>query len=314
MILCDKGFDTTLWVRDAAKADTLMKERVNEQYLPNVTIPKELHVTSDVDTAGTEQDLFLIVVPTHAFRDTLKLFSSYIEPTDIVVSASKGMEQGTNFFMTDIIGEMTGAGRAVLSGPNHAEEVAKKIPSATVISSEDQYIMDLLLKVFATGYFRTYGNSDMRGIQLCAAVKNVIAIGAGAADGLGLGDNAKAGIITRGVSELTNFGIHQGDMKKETFFGLAGIGDLIATCVSKHSRNRRFGEFMGKGYSFDDATKAMGGMVVEGVNTSKVIESISKKSGHCYTIPHEVYHMIFEGKDPAVIVEDIMTREPKPEM
>ncbi|HEQ78876.1 MAG TPA: NAD(P)-dependent glycerol-3-phosphate dehydrogenase [Euryarchaeota archaeon] len=310
-LLSSKGYDTYLWVRNNKKADAISKNRENKTYLPGIMLPPGLNITSDMKFACRDSDMFVMAVPTIAFRGIIKGAAGFIHNKNIVVSATKGLESGTNYVTTDIISEtVPHAVPAVLSGPNHAEEIAAGMPGASVVSAECDETRELLMRVFATPNFRIYGNSDMRGVQLCAAVKNVIALAAGVGDGLGFGDNAKAGLITRGVKEISTFGSMMG-AKKETFFGLAGIGDLIATCVSKHSRNRTFGERMGKGMTFDEAVTSMGGMVVEGVNTAKVIEDISKKHGRYFTIPHEVYNLIYEHKKPADIVEEIMNREPK---
>ena len=204
-LLAEKRYKTTLWVRKEKNANLMNKTHINSNYLPGIELPKNLEITSDIDIAGKDTDLFVGVVPSHAFRDVVTSFKDHIQPTDTFVCASKGLEKGTNKLMTEVVSDVVDTNLAVISGPNHAEEVARKNPSATVISSEDDENMDLLLHVFASPYFRTYGNHDVRGVQLCAAVKNVIAIGTGVADGLGFGDNAKAGIITRGVKEISAF-------------------------------------------------------------------------------------------------------------
>ncbi len=313
-LLSEKGYDTRLWVRSSSKAVLLREKCENVQYLPGIKLDKNLFVTNDIEKAVNGTDLFIMVVPSQNVRETLEKFRPFMPKAPIIVNASKGMEEGTNDLMSEVISDVIpDSVPAVLSGPNHAEEIAKKKPSATVISCENENVQNLLLRVFATPSFRTYGNSDMRGVQICAALKNVIAIGAGVSDGLDFGDNAKAGIITRGINELASFGRSEG-ARDETFFGLAGVGDLIATCTSEHSRNRRFGEYMGRGMTVDEATDKMGGMVVEGVKTSKVIENICRKKGHLLTIPHETYLMIYEDKPIDEIVYEIMRREPKEEI
>lgn len=286
----------------------LRQEREQKDKLPGVKISERMLVTNDLETAVTGQDVVVLAVPSTAIRSTAANCAAYAKENQIFVNVAKGIEEDTLLFMTDIIQEeIPQANVAVLSGPSHAEEVGRGIPTTIVVGAKDEQTAVYLQNIFMSEKFRVYISSDMIGIELGGALKNVVALAAGAADGLGYGDNTKAALITRGIAEISRLGVAMGG-KYETFCGLTGMGDLIVTCASKHSRNRNAGFLIGKGYSYQDAMKEVK-MVVEGVYSAKAAKALGLKYGVSLPIIEKVNEVLFEGLPAAEAVKELMLRD-----
>ena len=280
--------------------------------LPGIKIPEAVEITSDLKQAVSGKKVLVMVVPSRCMRETAELLKEWVAPGTYVISAAKGIEDETLFTMTDILEQvLPQTDVAVLSGPSHAEEVAKLLPTTCVIGAHTEETARFLQELFMGPMFRVYISSDMLGIELGGALKNVIALAAGIADGMGYGDNAKAALITRGSVEIGRLGIRMGG-KPETFFGLTGIGDLIVTCASMHSRNRRAGILLGQGYTMKEAMKEVN-MVVEGVYSAKAAMALARKYDTELPIIEQVNQILFEGKDPKKVVADLMLRDKKTE-
>ena len=280
--------------------------------LSGIKIPEAVEITSDLKLAVSGKKVLVMVVPSRCMRETAELLKECVAPGTYVISAAKGIEDETLFTMTDILEQvLPQADVAVLSGPSHAEEVAKLLPTTCVIGAHTEETARFLQELFMGPMFRVYISSDMLGIELGGALKNVIALAAGIADGMGYGDNAKAALITRGSVEIGRLGIRMGG-KPETFFGLTGIGDLIVTCASMHSRNRRAGILLGQGYTMKEAMKEVN-MVVEGVYSAKAAMALARKYDTELPIIEQVNQILFEGKDPKKVVADLMLRDKKTE-
>ena len=262
----------------------------------------------DLKECVSGMEIIVLAVPSQAVRETASKISEYIAHNAIIINAAKGLEINTHKRMSQVIEEEIPHARiAVLSGPSHAEEVARQIPTTVVCSSEDMKAAELVQDVFMAPFFRVYTNPDIIGVETGGALKNIIALAAGISDGLGYGDNTKAALMTRGVSEIARLGQAMGGSIL-TFAGLTGIGDLIVTCTSMHSRNRRAGILIGQGKSLEEALKAVG-MVVEGVNTCKAAYELAQHLGVEMPITEQLYHILFMGKDPASSVNDLMLRD-----
>lgn len=299
-----------LWARDLALAKDIESSRFNPRYLPDVIIPLTVFPTGDIKEALKDAAIVIFAVPSIAMRDVVEKAREFVSHDAIVVSLTKGIERNTLMRMSEVIAselpEEISRNIAVLSGPNHAEEVSKDIPSATVVSAKQKHIAVRLQELFMTPYFRVYTNPDIMGVELGGATKNVIAIAAGISDGLGYGDNTKASLMTRGLAEMTRLGLAMG-AKPLTFAGLSGVGDLIATCTSKHSRNRAAGEKVAKGMSVDDISKETT-MVAEGLFSSVAINKLSLKYQIEMPITRNVAEVLYEGKEPHKCVSDLMQR------
>ena len=310
ILLNENGNEVTLWSHRESEAEKIRRTRCLASKLPDVVIPEEITVTSNLEEAVRDKEVLVLVVPSTCVRETAMKMRPYVKEGTVIVSASKGVEESTLMTMTDIIEEqIPQAEAAVLSGPSHAEEVARGLPTTCVAGAGREETARFLQHLFMSPCFRVYISSDMLGIELGGALKNVIALAAGIADGLGYGDNAKAALITRGMVEIGRLGIKMGG-KQETFSGLTGIGDLIVTCASMHSRNRRAGILLGKGYSMEEAMKEVN-MVVEGVYSAKSALKLAKKYEVELPIIEQVNHVLFDGKDPKTAVGDLMLRDPK---
>jgi len=301
-----------LWVYSEDEARPIRDRRVNEDYLPGINIPESIEVTTDVEKA-TKSDILIFSVPTKFFRGVVKKFKEYIVKNQIVVSASKGFEYPSEMRMSEILKEEIPQAGApvVISGPSHAEEVAREVPTSVVAASYDENKAEVVQKVLSTESFRLYRNNDVVGVEISAAVKNVIAIAAGIVRGLGFGDNTMAALITRGLAEIKRFGLKMG-AKNETFLGLAGAGDLIVTCISHHSRNGRVGEELAKGKNIQQIL-ASTKMVAEGVDTVKSIVNFEKEYNIEMPISHAVYDIIYNQKKPYEALKGLMTRPLKNE-
>lgn len=292
--LCARNAPTKMWARNQETVDDINKHHRNEKYLPGAKLTESLTATHSIKEAIQDADVLVMGVPAQSFRGVLEDAKPYIRPWIPIVSLSKGLERGTKMRMTEIIESiMPGHPAGVLTGPNLAREIVAGQAAASVIAMVDDTIANALKKVFRTGLFRVYTNEDVVGCELGGALKNVIAIAAGMGDGAGAGDNTRAAIITRGLAELTRLGVAMGG-KPLTFSGLAGMGDLVATCNSPQSRNRTVGFQLGKGRSLDDIINEMS-MVAEGVKTCGVVRELAKEYGVQMPITEEMYKVINEG-------------------
>lgn len=312
ILLNENGNDVTLWSHREAEAENIRATGRHEAKLPGVDIPAKIRVTSDLAETVRDSEILVLVVPSRSVRETAEKLAPLVSPGTVIVSAAKGVEEETLDTMTDILEEVVPqAEAAVLSGPSHAEEVARHLPTTCVIGAHREETARRLQKIFMSPCFRVYISSDMLGIELGGALKNVIALAAGIADGMGYGDNAKAALITRGIVEIGRLGLKMGG-KLETFSGLTGIGDLIVTCASMHSRNRRAGILLGKGYSMEEAMKEVN-MVVEGVYSARAAMRLSEKYQVELPIIEQVNKVLFENKDPREAVSELMLRDSRQE-
>lgn len=305
--LCGMGHRVTLWsaIEDEIRAIAEKREHVN---LPGVRIPEEIICTASDEELCRDQDIIILSVPSIFTRSTARRLSSYIKEGQIVVNVAKGIEEDTLKTQTDITAEeLPRAEVCVLSGPSHAEEVSRGLPTAVVVGAGKRETAEFIQNVFMSPAFRVYTSSDMKGIEIGGSLKNVIALAAGMSDGLGFGDNALAALITRGIAEMSRLGKAM-DCDPQTFFGLTGIGDLIVTCGSRHSRNRRAGVLIGKGYSVKAAMDEVK-MVVEGVYSAKAGLQLARKYGVSMPIVEEVNRILFEDKPASEAVVDLMCRD-----
>lgn len=276
VLLANNGHEVTLWTHDPHEIEMLSTKREQQEKLPGVKLPDNIAIEADLETALTDEDVVVMAVPSPVVRTVAKQMSPFVKDGQIIVNVAKGIEDVTYKTLSDIIEEeIPNAEVCVLSGPSHAEEVGIGIPTTVVIGAKNKKTAEMLQDVFMNKVFRVYTSSDIIGIELGGALKNVIALAAGTVDGLGYGDNTKAALMTRGIAELTRLGEAMGG-KPETFSGLTGVGDLIVTCTSVHSRNRKAGYLMGKGMTADEAMKEVK-MVVEGVYSAKAALGLAKK-------------------------------------
>ncbi|NPV92199.1 MAG: NAD(P)H-dependent glycerol-3-phosphate dehydrogenase [Firmicutes bacterium] len=309
-LLCNNGWPVFLWGRIEDGIQDIGKYRVNQRFLPGVPLPEGIKITSDEAEAVEKAETVVFVVPSQSLREVVRRFKPHIAPGKVLVSAVKGIENKTHLRMSQVIEEELGAGfagkTAVLSGPSHAEEVARDIPTAVVSASADAGLASLVQEIFMTSRFRVYTNQDLVGVELGGALKNVIALSAGISDGLGYGDNTRAALITRGISEIRRLGIAMG-ANPDTFSGLSGLGDLVVTCNSMHSRNRRAGIMLGQGMKLPEVLAAVG-MVVEGVDTSLAADELARRMGVEMPITHQICEVLFEGLTPREAVDRLMLR------
>lgn len=315
ILLSNNKHSVTLWEFNKEYAHTLNEHRENFYFLPKVKIPDSIPVTNNIDEAVYKKDLIVIATPTQFIRNVINSIR-HINITDkIILSVSKGIENDTLMTVSQIIEDVFTKVRkkniCVLSGPSHAEEVSMNIPTAVVASSHDIHTAEAIQKIFSNKYFRVYRSDDVVGVELGGALKNIIAIAAGIADGAGFGDNTKAAIMTRGITELTRLGVKLGANEK-TFQGLSGVGDMIVTCMSKLSRNRFVGEEIGKGKKLKDVLAEMK-MVAEGVATTKSTHELALKIHIELPIIEQVYKVLFLAKNPHTATEKLMTRDLKRE-
>ncbi len=312
LTLLDNKNDVTIWGMFPDYIEEMKEKRENFKFLKGITLPENLKLTADLDQAMAA-DIIVLATPSQYLRNSLELIKKYDLSNKIFIDLAKGIEVSTLKRMSEVVEEIVGEVRYVcLSGPSHAEEVAKKVPTTVVAASDDKEAALLTQQIFNNNYFRVYTGDDVIGAELGGALKNVFAIAAGAIDGLGMGDNTKAALMTRGVAELSRIGVALGG-SQATFSGLSGIGDLIVTCTSTHSRNRHVGEQLGKGKKLKQIIEEMGMSVAEGVKTAKsAYEVISEKNIEAPIIS-EVYAVLYEDKDPRVAIRDLMNRPPKSE-
>lgn len=294
VLLCENGHEVTLWSIDKREVEMIDEKREQVEKLPGVRIPDRIAVTNELGNSISGRDMLVLAVPSIFVRSTAKMMQPYVEDGQIIVNVAKGIEEDTLMNMTDVIeDEIHNARVGVLSGPSHAEEVGRKIPTTVVAGAHDKETAETIQDAFMSPVFRVYTSPDMVGIELGAALKNVIALAAGIIDGLGYGDNTKAALITRGIVEITRLGMAMGG-RAETFAGLSGIGDLIVTCTSSHSRNHNAGYLIGQGKSYQEAMDEVK-MVVEGVYSAKAALKLAEKYGVEVPITEQVNHVLFDG-------------------
>jgi glycerol-3-phosphate dehydrogenase (NAD(P)+) len=310
MVLADNGHQVTMWTRRAELANEINQQRTNKKYLPEVTLPNSLYCTTQLKEAVEGKKAILFVVPSHGIREVVKEVCPFLAENVLLIHAVKGLELGSHKRISEVIKEEIPAklhDRLVaLSGPSHAEEVSRELPTTIVVASDSLASAEEAQDVLMNRYFRVYTNPDLIGVEIGGALKNIIALGAGISDGLAFGDNAKAALMTRGLAEISRLGLRLG-ANPLTFSGLAGIGDLIVTCTSTHSRNWRAGNMLGKGHQLEDVLAKMG-MVVEGVKTTKAAYELADSLNVEMPITQVLYQILFENKQPKQGVEDLMGR------
>ncbi|HJB47082.1 MAG TPA: NAD(P)H-dependent glycerol-3-phosphate dehydrogenase [Candidatus Mediterraneibacter surreyensis] len=312
VLLSDNGHQVTVWSIDENEVKMLSEKREHELKLPGVKLPDDMVITGDLEQTVKGKDFLVLAVPSPFTRSTARKMSPFVAEGQIIVDVAKGIEESTLLTLSrQIEQEIPQADVAVLSGPSHAEEVGRRLPTTCVIGAKTRKTAEYLQSMFISNVFRVYTSPDILGIELGGSLKNVIALAAGIADGLGYGDNTKAALITRGIAEIARLGVKMGG-KIETFTGLTGIGDLIVTCASVHSRNRKAGYLIGQGMSMKEAMDEVK-MVVEGVYSAKAAAKLAKKYDVRMPIVDEVNAVLFEGKSPADAVNDLMMRESRSE-
>lgn len=313
VLLSKKGYTVNIWDRKQETVDDINIKRENMKYLPKVAIPSSITASNNMQEVIEGCEFIILSVPSHAIRSVSKEVSKYANNSQIIVSIAKGIEEGTGLRLSQVISqELPGNKVVILSGPSHAEEVGMDIPTTVAVTSTDGDSAIKVQDLFITNKFRVYTNEDIIGVEIGGAVKNIIALAAGISDGIGYGDNTKAALMTRGITEIIRIGEKLGG-KKETFYGLTGIGDMIVTCTSMHSRNRRAGILIGKGSSTDAATKEVG-MVVEGIKACKAFYELKEKIGVSMPITDALYKVLFENKEPMYAVYELMSRNKKDEV
>lgn len=308
-ILLEKnGNDVTVWSISQEEIDMLNNKREHESKLPGIKISDKMKFTTSLEEAIVGMDFLVLAVPSPFTRATAKSMSSFVVKDQIIVDVAKGIEEDTLMTLSEqILDEIPQANVAVLSGPSHAEEVGRGLATSVSIGAKDRGTAEMLRDTFMNSTFRVYMNSDILGLELGGSLKNVVALAAGIADGLGCGDNTKAALITRGMAEMTRLGVKMGG-KAETFYGLSGIGDLIVTCSSEHSRNRGAGYLMGQGYTMAEATEKVQ-MVVEGVHSAKAALKLGEKYEVSMPLVVAVNQILFEDKSAKDALNELMNRE-----
>jgi glycerol-3-phosphate dehydrogenase (NAD(P)+) len=313
--LATAGRDVTLWARRPEAVEQMRRTRFNPRYLPDLRIPESVQLTADLEAAATASSLWAVAVPSHSLRSVAERLRPYTDELDVIVSLAKGIENDTLMTMSQVLGEVLEPVPTdrigVLYGPSHAEEVAAGRPTTVVASAPSEAVAERIQDLFMTMGLRVYVNTDVTGVEIGGSAKNVLAIAAGISDGVGYGDNAKAAIITRGLAEIRRLGIAMG-AHPQTFAGLAGIGDLVVTCMSPHSRNRHLGEQIGQGKTLDEVLEEMD-MVAEGVRTTQSIHDLARQHDLEMPITEAVYAVLFEDERPREMVMELMTRSAKRE-
>ncbi|MBM7648003.1 glycerol-3-phosphate dehydrogenase (NAD(P)+) [Bacillus ectoiniformans] len=316
MVLADNGHEVRLWAHNEARIKEINEQHTNQQYLPDIKLPANIKGYSSLKEALAGVEQVILAVPTKAIREVLGLMKECQEQPLVIVHVSKGIEPNTLLRISEMIEEEMPDGLykdiVVLSGPSHAEEVSLRHPTTVTVSSKNMAAAELIQDLFMNQHFRVYTNADLIGVEIGGALKNIIALAAGISDGLGYGDNAKAALITRGLAEIARLGTKMG-ANPLTFSGLTGIGDLIVTCTSVHSRNWRAGNMLGKGHKLEEVLDKMG-MVVEGVRTTKAAHQLSDKYEVNMPITDALYQILFQDQDPKAAVDELMARMKKREM
>ncbi len=310
-LLSEKGYDVALWVHEEELAKEIDKQRINSVYLPEIVIPDDIKVLHDIEKALNKARYVVNAVPSQYVRGVFKDTAQYLADEATIISVSKGIERGTLLTVSSVLKELLSREVAVLSGPSFAREVIKKLPTAVTVATKDKKTGYILQELFNLNNFRVYTHDDIIGVEIGGALKNVMAIAAGISDALGLGNNARASLITRGLAEMTRLGVAMG-AKEKTFSGLSGIGDLLLTCTSNLSRNYTVGTKLGQGMKLEEILNQMKS-VAEGVSTAESAFELSKKYDIEMPIVEQVYRVIYEGKDPRQAVKDLMERSLKAE-
>ena len=312
LLLCKNGHEVTLWSALEDEVRMLCEKREHESKLPGVRLPEDMKITADLEDSLQDPDVAVLAVPSPFTRSTAHRMAPFVKKGQIIVNVAKGVEEHTLMTLSEIISEeIPQADVCVLSGPSHAEEVGKGLPTTCVVSAEKRETAEYLQGIFMSPVFRVYTTPDILGVELGGALKNVIALAAGTADGLGYGDNTKAALITRGIAEISRLGTKMG-ARAETFYGLSGIGDLVVTCASVHSRNRKAGYLMGKGYTMQEAMDEVK-MVVEGVYSAKAALKLAEKYHVTMPIVEQVNEVLFDGKSAKDALAELMLRDKRME-
>ncbi|MFQ5900729.1 MAG: NAD(P)H-dependent glycerol-3-phosphate dehydrogenase [Thermodesulfobacteriota bacterium] len=313
-LLARKGFNVSLWVRRTKLCKSIAEKHENLEYLPDVRLSPDIIPTTSLEES-IRKDIVILSLPSHRIRDIIKNVRDSISQDTIIVNTSKGIEEDSLFTVSqvlkDVLSDVSYQGLAVLSGPSFAREVSKRLPAAVCIASENKKVASMVQSIFNTPYFRVYTNLDVMGVEIGGALKNVIAIASGICDGLSLGNNGRAALITRGLAEITRLGISMG-ARPETFSGLSGLGDLLLTCTGTLSRNHHVGFRLGKRGRLEDILSGMN-MVAEGVRTTKAAYLLAKRYDIDMPITKQVYHILYKNKSPREAVMELMERELKRE-
>ncbi|MDY6971213.1 MAG: NAD(P)H-dependent glycerol-3-phosphate dehydrogenase [Thermodesulfobacteriota bacterium] len=315
-LLAEKGLDVDLWVREEEVLHQIRNEHTNRVFLPGAKLNQRLKAVGSFDEALFGKQLVVLAVPSHVFRKVFKQMVPFLKSGMSVIMATKGIENETQMIMSQVVESILpghdNLNFACLAGPSFAKEVWQKYPTAVTIACNDLEHAERLQRLFSTDFFRVYVSGDLTGVQLGGALKNVIAVAAGTADGLKFGHNARAALITRGLAEITRLGVAMG-ANPHTFAGLAGMGDIVLTCTGDLSRNRMVGLKIGKGMSLEEITATMK-MVAEGINTTRSARDLGRKIGVDMPITNQVYQMLYNGKGPKEAVKELMSRQLKPEL
>lgn len=312
LTLAKKGYEVSMWTLNEEQAKRINKTRENIDYLPGVLFPNNMTVTISLEEAVLNSIIIVLAVPSQAIRSVCNQIKPFIKDEQIIVDVAKGLEKGTGLRLSEVVEEeLPNNPYVTLSGPSHAEEVARDIPTTVVVASTNLEVAQKVQEIFMGPKFRVYTNPDIVGVELGGALKNIIAFCAGIATEIDLGDNSFAALITRGLVEITRLGTAMGG-KHDTFYGLSGLGDLIVTCMSEHSRNRRAGRLIGKGYTVEQARKEIG-MVIESIDNIEVAYALSKKYNIEMPIVNAVYDVLYNGLEPKKAVTMLMTRAKKSE-
>ena len=312
VVLATNGHSVYLWSYFKEESEQLSKDRENKAFLPGVILPENVTCTPSMEEAVSDADLVVLASPSHTVRNVSKSLAPYLKKNQPLLNIAKGLETDTQLRLSEVIRqEIPENPIAVMSGPSHAEEVGRFLPTTNVVASEDETLLTFIQDIFMNKVFRVYTNPDLIGVEVGGALKNVIALCAGISDGCGFGDNTKAALMTRGITEIARLGVAMG-ASSTTFFGLTGIGDLIVTCTSMHSRNRRAGILIGQGKSLEETLGEVK-MVVEGVKTTEAAYALAQKLGISMPIVEQMHAVLFEGHDPKTAAQELMQREKKSE-
>lgn len=315
LVLHDNGHDVALWEFDPEQVEAIRRDGENRKFLPGVSVPPDVAITGDLEAALEGRDAVVFAVPSHAVREVARAAAPSIPRERLVVNVAKGIENETLARMSEVLSEELGRPLARLTaslvGPSHAEEVSKRLPTTIVAAALEEETAVAARDLFMTDYLRVYTNTDLVGVELGVSLKNVIAIAAGICDGLGYGDNTKGALITRGLAEITRLGVAMGG-SPSTFAGLSGMGDLITTCISRHSRNRYVGEQIASGRTLKQVLESMV-MVAEGVRTTRSAVALGERHGVEMPITEQMHRVLFEDRGPREAIAELMVRDPKPE-
>lgn len=306
-MLAERGHTVYQWVRNPELAQTMDKTRVNTKYLPGHKLPLNLWVSTELKSALADATIVVAAVPSFAMRETMRLAAPFLEPEAVVLNVAKGIEHETYKRMSQVIQDEVpdGTSVATLSGPNLAEELARGMPAGTIVASEDKPCLPRLTRTFSTPFFKVYAWTDLIGVELGGVLKNITALAAGISDGFGFGNNSKSSLITLGLQEMFTFGTRLG-AKRSTFFGLAGLGDLVATCSSPLSRNHFVGEHLAKGETMEEIQKRLNGKVAEGVNATRFVHEYATREKITLPLTREMHHILYGGKPAKKAIVDLL--------